>query len=96
MTIDLQLIIQFHRSSMELCRYWRTYIQSHCSFVPKIPDRFCGTGLENVMEVLPNRLREYGLTLHPEKTRLTDQEKEKGQPGSEKKQYPMNIALLVN
>jgi RNA-directed DNA polymerase len=37
-----------------------------------------------VMEVLPKRLGKYGLTLHPEKTRLTCLDEEKGKPGQEK------------
>lgn len=40
-----------------------------------------------VMEVLSKRLGKYGLTLHPEKTRLIDLETEKGQPGLEKKTF---------
>jgi group II intron reverse transcriptase/maturase len=40
-----------------------------------------------VMQVLPKRLGKYGLTLHPEKTRLIDVEAEKGHPGSEKKTF---------
>lgn len=35
-----------------------------------------------VMEVLPKRLGKYGLTLHPEKTRLIEMEKGKQQPGN--------------
>ncbi|HEX6429475.1 MAG TPA: reverse transcriptase domain-containing protein [Niastella sp.] len=40
-----------------------------------------------VMQVLPKRLGKYGLTLHPEKTRLIDLETEKGTPGQEKKTF---------
>jgi group II intron reverse transcriptase/maturase len=41
-----------------------------------------------VMQVLPKRLGKFGLTLHPEKTRLIDlQEEEKGQQGQEKKAF---------
>jgi hypothetical protein len=40
-----------------------------------------------VMQVLPKRLGKYGLTLHPEKTRLIDLETEKGKPGQEKKTF---------
>jgi RNA-directed DNA polymerase len=40
-----------------------------------------------VMEVLPKRLGKYGLTLHPEKTRLIELGEEKGQPGQEKKTF---------
>lgn len=39
------------------------------------------------MQVLPRRLGKYGLTLHPEKTRLIELENEKGRPGSEKKTF---------
>src|SRR5438105_13138938 len=42
-------------------------------------------GAMPVMKVLPKRLGKYGLTLHPEKTRLIDLETEKGKPGQEKK-----------
>jgi group II intron reverse transcriptase/maturase len=40
-----------------------------------------------VMQVLPKRLGKYGLTLHPEKTRLIDMVEEKGQPGQESKTF---------
>jgi len=40
-----------------------------------------------VMEVLPKRLGKFGLTLHPEKTRLIELGEEKGQPGQEKKTF---------
>jgi RNA-directed DNA polymerase len=41
-----------------------------------------------VMQVLPRRLGKFGLTLHPEKTRLIDmEEEEKGQQGQEKKTF---------
>jgi group II intron reverse transcriptase/maturase len=40
-----------------------------------------------VLEVLPKRLGKYGLTLHPEKTKLIDLEEEKGQQGREKKTF---------
>jgi RNA-directed DNA polymerase len=40
-----------------------------------------------VMAVLPKRLGKFGLTLHPEKTRLIELGEEKGQPGQEKKTF---------
>jgi hypothetical protein len=39
------------------------------------------------MQVLPKRLGKYGLTLHPEKTRLIDLEEEAGQEGRAKKPF---------
>lgn len=39
------------------------------------------------MEVLPKRLGKYGLTLHPEKTRLIDLDEEKGKDKHPKKTF---------
>jgi len=40
-----------------------------------------------VMQVLPKRLGRYGLTLHPEKTKLICLDEEKGQPAQDKKTF---------
>jgi len=63
------------------------------SFIIRFADDFL-LGFTNkedalrVMQVLPKRLRKYGLTLHPEKTRLIDlEEEEKGSRGQEMKTF---------
>ena len=63
------------------------------SFIIRFADDFL-LGFTNkedalrVLQVLPKRLGKYGLTLHPEKTKLIDlQEEEKGQQSQEKKTF---------
>jgi hypothetical protein len=62
------------------------------SFIIRFADDFL-LGFTNkedvlyVMEVLPKRLGKYGLTLHPEKTRLIDLDEEKGKDKHPKKTF---------
>jgi group II intron reverse transcriptase/maturase len=62
------------------------------SFITRFADDFL-LGFTNkedalrVMEVLPKRLGKFGLTLHPEKTRLIDLDEEKGKDNHPKKTF---------